>query len=412
MFRAFESVGEEVGQQIQDIRETFEDLLEETLTQPQGWSLDSLSDDIAEEFPSLSPGEAETIARTESASVLNEAREEGYESRDDSTDYIYKWVGPDDSRTTPACEELKDLTNPDFGGSPVDMSTLKRLERDVQNKYFTRLDYREHLIHPNERHTFRRVLPHEVDEIKSTDPTVDSTVRKDLPESVFEEIAESRFIPPQGAADEARQALEWIDEHGRDEAEGATEEGIGRARQIIRHVEEDDPLTGTNDEGTPYVVEIANFFARHRDNRDIADEFEGEPWKDNGYLSWLLWGGDPADEWATALKERLEEVGYLKAASGCCGDDADGDYAELLSRAATVTKSRTTREREIESALDEPVPRILNRLLGETGGQIRPALRRLNDRLDEEGVESNVSTATIYSWVEKYRLDTRDYENY
>jgi hypothetical protein len=300
VFDKFESVPERVAEQV-------EDLIEDSLLDPEGWSLGEVADGLQESFDALSEGQAETVARTETASVLNEAREQGYEERPDSASQKFMWVGPDDSRTTDACQRLKELTNPDYGGTPVALPELIRLEEQVHNEEFPDLEFRKHTVHINERHTFRRALPNELD----AEQNISASVKKNLPEEVFEDISESRFVPPDGAAEEARQALAWIDEHGRDEADGATEEGLARARQIIEYVENGDPLTSTNDEGTPFVVEIANFFNRHRENRDLSEEFEGEPWKDNGYLSWLLWGGDPGDEWANALKDRLDEEGYL-----------------------------------------------------------------------------------------------------
>jgi hypothetical protein len=302
IFDEFESVPGRVKDRVAEI-------IGDNLLDSEGWSLGEIAEDLQDAFDGISEGQAETVARTETSSVLNEAREEGYEDRPDAggPQERFMWVGPDDSRTTDACEKLKELTNPDYGGDPVTMPELKRLEEDIHSEFFPDLEFRTHVVHINERHTFRRALPNEID----ANQNISASVRKDLPDEVFEDISEDRFIPPEGAADEAEQALEWIEEHGRDEAEGATEEGIGRARQIVEHVRENDPLTGTNEDGTPYVVEIANFFNRHRGNEEIDEEFEGEPWRDNGYLSWLLWGGDPADEWANALRDRLDEEGYL-----------------------------------------------------------------------------------------------------
>lgn len=141
-----------------------------------------------------------------------------------------------------------------------------------------------------------------LDTVRATRIRVATVQKDEIPDYLTEEIAESRFVPPQGAADEAQQALDWIDEHGRDEAEGATEEGLARARQIVEHVEDDEPMS------PEFVKEISAFFARHSGNEDIAEEYEGEPWKDNGYLSWLLWGGDPAKSWADSLADRIDEV--------------------------------------------------------------------------------------------------------
>ena len=139
-------------------RRELEGLLEDKLTQPQGWSLDSLVGDAQDLFPGVDEDQLEVVMRTETASVLNEAREEGYQSREESGRYKFKWVGPSDKRTTDACTELKEKTNPDHGGTPVAMPELKRMAREVHAKHFNSLEYREFCIHPNERHTFVRVV--------------------------------------------------------------------------------------------------------------------------------------------------------------------------------------------------------------------------------------------------------------
>jgi phage portal protein BeeE len=144
-------------------RATIEQVFEDQLTQPSGWSLRSLTDALGDQFPGIDKDDLETVARTESAAVLNSAREQGYEERSDTggdrdaegppARYRFEWRGPSDSRTTEACEELKSMTD---GG--VSMQDLKRMEREVHIKYFSNLQYREHVLHPNERHTFVRIV--------------------------------------------------------------------------------------------------------------------------------------------------------------------------------------------------------------------------------------------------------------
>ena len=141
-------------------KDELEEILLENLTEGggDGWSLREIRDDIQTNFPNVSKEEAEVVARTETSSVLNTAREKGYEERDDAATLRYIWTGPDDSRTTDACEELKDRTDPrrGEGGDPLTMPELKRAERDVHGEHFSNLQFRDHTIHPNERHTFRR----------------------------------------------------------------------------------------------------------------------------------------------------------------------------------------------------------------------------------------------------------------
>lgn len=157
IFDQFESVPGRVRDEVAEI-------IGENLLDEEGWSLGQIADDLQNAFSGLSESDAEAVARTETASVLNESREQGYEDRPETGPQAkFMWVGPDDSRTTDACEELKDLTNPDHGGTPVSMPELKRMEEDVHDKYFSELEFRTHVVHINERHTFRRALPNEIE---------------------------------------------------------------------------------------------------------------------------------------------------------------------------------------------------------------------------------------------------------
>lgn len=123
-------------------------LFRDNLLQPQGWSLRSISEDIEERF-GIPGDDAELIARTESASILNNAREEGYEEIGISDEPVFEWIGPSDHRTTDACKWLKDQTE---GG--VTMDRLIELEQEATRKFFPHLDFRRHLVHPQCRHTF------------------------------------------------------------------------------------------------------------------------------------------------------------------------------------------------------------------------------------------------------------------
>lgn len=172
------------------VADTITDTLTDALTEPSGWSLDSIVDRMSDALPRADPDDLEVVARTESAKVLNEAREEGYRDRgqDDSK---FKWVGPQDSRTTDACEELKDRTNPDHGGTPVSLPELVDEERDVHDEYFDRLEFRKHVIHPNERHTFVRV--------PGTD--VDTDIDVDVPDASEIDIDAADIEPQELSAD-------------------------------------------------------------------------------------------------------------------------------------------------------------------------------------------------------------------
>ena len=80
------------------------------------------------------------------------------------------------------------------------------------------------------------------------------------------------------------------------------------------------------------------------------------------------------------------------------------EYWEVVEKAATVKKSRTSREVEVEQALSDSMPKLLRELLNSHSGSKRPALRDLNEKLDAAGVEADVSPNTFYDWCRKYNL--------
>lgn len=103
---------------------------------------------------------------------------------------------------------------------------------------------------------------------------------------------------PQEATNNAKKVLKWIEEKGRDEVQGMTKVGLARAKQIANR----SPLT------LKIVKDIAKF-ARHEKNSGVSEENKGKPWKDNGRVAWLGWGGSPMINWA---KKELKKIGENK----------------------------------------------------------------------------------------------------
>jgi len=84
------------------------------------------------------------------------------------------------------------------------------------------------------------------------------------------------------------------------------------------------------------------------------------------------------------------------------GMDAE-NYEEVVRKMDASLSKRSGREETVENALQTSMPGLLRRLLDKHGGSVRPALDDLNERLDEAGVETNVSPNTFYKWLNKYR---------
>ena len=109
-----------------------EEVLQEVMTQPDGWTIGELAEEIGDEFD-LDQGPALGIARDTAHSTLNTTREEAYEQMEGSEQFEYSWIGPDDDDTTPTCEEIKAEIE-DRGGA-VPMDELKDILREKAEKY-------------------------------------------------------------------------------------------------------------------------------------------------------------------------------------------------------------------------------------------------------------------------------------
>ena len=92
---------------------------------------------------------------------------------------------------------------------------------------------------------------------------------------------------PESASNNAQKALNWIEEYGRDVVDAGTEVGLARARQLANK----EPISDDT------VKRMASF-NRHKQNSEVAPEFKDEPWKDKGYVAWLMWGGTSGVNWA------------------------------------------------------------------------------------------------------------------
>lgn len=129
------------------------EIISDSLTQPQGWSIKSVTKNLLDEFPEMKSKTAETITRTEIAAILNKARELAYEAAvgigavggiggglrpegaepGEVPEVGYYWSGPQDHATTKVCEETKEEIH-DRGGY-VSKDTLKDILYRKAKKY-------------------------------------------------------------------------------------------------------------------------------------------------------------------------------------------------------------------------------------------------------------------------------------
>jgi len=105
--------------------------------------------------------------------------------------------------------------------------------------------------------------------------------------------AETYTDYPQSASNNAKRMIEWKEKHG-DEVKGGTSVGWRRASQLASRsaISRD-------------VVSRMAQFNRHKENATVNPKYKNEPWKDNGYVAWNLWGGTSGVNWAIKKMESI-----------------------------------------------------------------------------------------------------------
>jgi hypothetical protein len=141
------------------------------------------------------------------------------------------------------------------------------------------------------------LIPTNPSEIDLPIDPIDLDVNKFLGQKKNEIIkAETYNNYPQSATNNAKRMIEWREKYGRDVVTAGTEVGWRRASQLANR--ENISLD---------VVKRMAQFNRHRENAKIDPKYKGEPWKDNGYVAWNLWGGTAGVDWAIKEVNKLKE---------------------------------------------------------------------------------------------------------
>lgn len=115
------------------------------------------------------------------------------------------------------------------------------------------------------------------------------------------------FKPPQSVADAAAKGLEYRAKASPSNKGGltpseASKEGIGSG------VSRATTLKNRKNVSPDTIKQMVSFFARHNKNKSVSPEHKSEPWNDKGYVSWLLWGGDPGKVWAEKVKGQMDKA--------------------------------------------------------------------------------------------------------
>ena len=108
---------------------------------------------------------------------------------------------------------------------------------------------------------------------------------------------------PESAKNNAKKAIGWKEKYGRDEVSAGTRVGWARAHQLAG-----------GEAISADTVKRMSAFNRHRKNSKIDSKYKDTPWKDNGYVAWLIWGGDSGVDWAMKKSKKMLSEGMNKDA--------------------------------------------------------------------------------------------------
>ena len=214
------------------------------------------------------------------------------------------------------------------------------------------------------------------------------------------EAEESYKDYPAAAKANAKKAIKWKDEHGRDEVKGGTAVGWARAHQLAKG----EALSRD-------VVSRMAQFNRHRKNSNIKSEYKSEPWKDKGYIAWLIWGGDEGVDWAIKKMEKIktEEANesFLNEERPEWKDsdypDAEGRFAELSPKdlAAWLIKTRKKDMKAISGALSQQV--VFNRNEDpEYAEKMEKTRKEVYKQLDRQDLLDNMDESYIIKSFEEF----------
>lgn len=111
--------------------------------------------------------------------------------------------------------------------------------------------------------------------------------------SLPEKYSHLDFKPPKDVAKAAQQGLDFRSQYHR----GGTSIGIARGRQ----------LSNQNTVSPETIKRMYAYFARHEVDKK-GKNFGNDDKPSNGYIAWLLWGGEPGKKWATKLRNAMKRA--------------------------------------------------------------------------------------------------------
>lgn len=120
-----------------------------------GTSARDMADEVMEQT-GLSEERTFEIVNTERTAMSNLRRVQTYSERDDFSEHVFRWIGPNDHRTTEICRGIKRDIESRGGAVPLDILRMLIKEHAEQHENGTPERYDEFCPHRECRHTLTR----------------------------------------------------------------------------------------------------------------------------------------------------------------------------------------------------------------------------------------------------------------
>ena len=163
------------------------------------------------------------------------------------------------------------------------------------------------------------------------------------------------FYPNETMRDNARRGLELREKFGR----GGTSVGIARGRQIA----------GNREILPPDVLSMYSYFRRHE--VDKRDDWGNPSNPTNGYIAWLLWGGDAGYTWASTRRDQMLRADEAEKATLIKFHLSD----DLSKWKRKASKSLKTKSKAVTEFNSDNIPSVLH-------ASIMTQLELVQDRRD------------------------------
>ncbi len=114
------------------------------------------------------------------------------------------------------------------------------------------------------------------------------------------------FVPPKDVRDAAKRGLELRKKFKRGGLSSRQAGMLGIGSGIVRA----SNLARGSKMSPSTVKRMKNYFSRHQSDKRPGWSNPNNP--TNGYIAWLLWGGDPGKRWANKIVKQMKAIDSKK----------------------------------------------------------------------------------------------------